>query len=120
MTTPQDYRTLVTRLEAIQEGALAGLAGDAVDAAKDVGVAPGAAGAMLRALLTSGQSVLPEIIMFLMKNKSQLSPKCQGVLNQIAPGTGDQPTRPAQGTGPIRGQGPMPANPPVLIPGQSV
>ena len=126
MTTPQDYRTLVTRLEAIQEAGM--VTPNMVQSATNAVTAPDASGSVLRALLTNGMSVVPEIVAFLMKNKSQLSPRCQGVLNQYAPGAGDQPARPAQTgtapspqpTDPSTGGRPAPANPPVLIPGQSV
>ena len=134
MTTPQDYRTLVTRLEAIQEAGI--VSPGTVQSATNAVTAPDASGAVLRALLTTGMSVVPEIVAFLMKNKSQLSPKCQGMLQQFdtkAPSAGDQPARPAQTTnnpatpspqptGPVTGgRAPNgPANPSVLIPGQSV
>ena len=130
MTTPaEQYRALVARLESIQEAGI--VSPGMVQSATNAVTAPDASGSVLRALLTSGMSVVPEIVAFLMKNKSQLSPKCQGVLNQYAPGAGDQPARPAQTTnnpatpspqptGPVTGGRPAQSNPPVLIPGQSV
>jgi len=81
MTTPQDYRTLVNRLESIQEAGI--VSPGMVQSATDAVTAPTSAGAVLRALLTTGMSVVPEIVAFLMKNKSQLSPKCQGILQQF-------------------------------------
>ena len=87
MTTPaEQYRTLVARLESIQESPVSAVANAAQPVANAV-TSPDASGAVLRALLTTGMSVVPEIVAFLMKNKSQLSPRCQGVLNQVAPET---------------------------------
>lgn len=133
MTTPaEQYRTLVARLEAIQEAGT--VPPGMVQSATNAVTAPDASGAVLRALLTTGMSVVPEIVAFIMKNKSQLSPKCQGVLGQLAPGPGytdigGQPAQPGtapspkptqpQATGPATGV-PQQGNPSVLIPGQSV
>ena len=131
-TQAEQYRTLVARLEAIQEAPIP--SPGMVQSATNAVTSPDASGSVLRALLTTGMSVVPEIVAFLMKNKSQLSPKCQGVLQQYAPpGAGDQPSaRPAtpdqqpqspqvaQPTGPVTGGRPTQSNPPVLIPGQSV
>ena len=126
MTTPaEQYRTLVARLESIQEAGMAppGM----VQSATNAVTAPDASGAVLRALLTTGMSVVPEIVAFLMKNKSQLSPKCQGVLGQfdtggrLSPSPAQTGTAPSpQPTDPSTGGRPAQANPPVLIPGQSV
>jgi len=93
MTTPQDYRTLVNRLESIQEAGI--VSPGMVQSATDAVTSPDASGAVLRALLTTGMSVVPEIVAFLMKNKSQLSPKCQGVLQQFD--TGDKLKAPTPG-----------------------
>ena len=100
MTTPaEQYRTLVARLESIQEAAI--ITPRQADAAKDAVMSPDASGAVLRALLTTGFSVVPEIVAFLMKNKSQLSPKCQGVLQQFDTGDRLKAPSPAQtGTAP--------------------
>jgi hypothetical protein len=98
--------------------------------------APDASGAVLRALLTTGMSVVPEIVAFLMKNKSQLSPKCQVILQQFDKAPIDKAPSPRDGAitydpsttgsapspqpGSPGGIGIPPANPSVLIPGKSV
>ena len=129
MTTPQDYRTLVNRLESIQEAGIVspGMAQSATNAV----TSPDASGAVLRALLTTGMSVVPEIVAFLMKNKSQLSPKCQGMLQQFDKAPSPQGRVPGAttydpdttGSAPSPQPTPVtggPPNPPVLIPGKSV
>ena len=113
MTTPaEQYRTLVARLESIQEAAL--VTPGMVQSATDAVTAPTSAGAVLRALLTTGMSVVPEIVAFLMKNKSQLSPNAQGVLQQFdtgdrlkapSPGQSQPPTATTPGTGQGAGMG---------------
>ena len=119
MTTPQDYRTLVNRLESIQEAGI--VSPGMVQSATDAVTSPDASGAVLRALLTTGMSVVPEIVAFLMKNKSQLSPRCQGMLQQFdkAPSRAPDTTGSAPSPQPTPVTG-GPANPPVLIPGKSV
>jgi len=131
MTTPQDYRTLVTRLEAIQESPASVFTPNQSQSIANAVTSPDASGAVLRALLTTGMSVVPEIVAFLMKNKSQLSPKCQGMLQQFEKvpspprggtaynpdSTGSEPSPQPTWSGPATGGT---ANPPVLIPGKSV
>jgi len=88
MTTPQDYRTLVDKLEAIQESPASVFTPKQSQSIANAVTSPDTSGSVLRALLTTGMSVVPEIVAFLMKNKSQLSPKCQGILQQFD--TGDK------------------------------
>ena len=71
MTTPaEQYRTLVARLESIQEAGTVspGVAQSATNAV----TSPDASGAVLRAILTTGMSVVPEIVAFLMKKSAPL------------------------------------------------
>jgi hypothetical protein len=113
-TQAEQYRTLVARLEAIQEAPIP--SPGMVQSATNAVTSPDASGSVLRALLTTGMSVVPEIVAFLMKNKSQLSPKCQGVLNQTWSGpatqspdsTGSMPSTKPTWSGPATGG---PANP---------
>jgi hypothetical protein len=124
MTTPQDYRTLVNRLESIQESPV--VTPRMVQSATNAVTSPDTSGSVLRALLTNGMSVVPEIVAFLMKNKSQLSPKCQGILQQFDPKA--QATAPSFDPSTVTPQpspqpqatAPSGANPSVLIPGKSV
>jgi hypothetical protein len=83
MQTPaEQYRALVARLESIheqdptQEGV--------VDIIRKISNIPKAT-AIKAFIALSGMGVTIEIIQFLMKNKSQLSPQCQGALDKIAP-----------------------------------